>query len=377
MKYLKLIVPVIILIAGFFLMKTLAGMKEEPPKRTPPPKVKIVSTAVVDLTEVPVQIIAYGRVTSSQPVTLSSEVAGTLQRGTIPFQPGQSFRRGDVLLTIDDRQAQLDLNSAKSDFLNALAAVLPEIKVDFPDEFPLWQAYFDRCNFDESLAELPVVNDQKIKLFLSRFNVYKLYFTIRDLEIRFDKHTIRAPFNGSILTAELRPGSTARVGSLLGTIINLDDLEVEVPIPARDVPLIDYDQSVTFTSSEMPGSWTGQIKRIGKTIDLQTQSVQVFASIREKPGQPLFDSMFLQATIPGQSIPEAISIPQKILYNDQFTYVIENGALAQREVHVAHQELDRVVIDRGLTTGDTLVVDVLQGIAPGMKVQARTTGGSK
>jgi hypothetical protein len=101
----------------------------------------------------------------------------------VPFQPGQSFKRGDLLIKVDDRQMKLDLNSAKSDFLNALATVLPEIKVDFPDRYEIWQNYFNSCGFDKELASLPEVEDQKIKLYLTRFNVYKLYFTAQNLDV--------------------------------------------------------------------------------------------------------------------------------------------------------------------------------------------------
>ena len=170
------LLPVLIVIAGFAAMRFLSSFKTAPEKKKPEPVVKIVETRIVELEDVPAEIVAYGRLASSQPVILYSEVDGTLQRGDLNFRPGQSFKKGNLLLKIDTRQITLDINTAKSDLLNALASVLPEIKLDFPEKFPVWQDYFNNCRFDKKIPELPAAANQKIKLYLSRFNVYKIYF---------------------------------------------------------------------------------------------------------------------------------------------------------------------------------------------------------
>lgn len=366
-----IILPIVILILGFIGMRILISMKKEPTKRAAVVRPRMVAAQVVQLKNIPAQITAYGRLMSAQPITLFSEVSGEIMRGTVPFQPAQSFKKGDLLLKIDDRQIKLDINTAKSDFLNAVASVLPELKVDFPEEYEKYQAYFDCCGFGEELRELPDTDNQKVKLFLSRFNVYKLYFAVRNLEIRLEKHYFYAPFTGSIISADLRVGSTVRVGSQLGQIINLENLEVELPIPAIDVQCIDQTKPVIFTSSEIAGQWRGKIQRIGKNIDTRTQSVQVYASVDRGDRNGLYNGVFLKAQIPGTVIKNGLAIPRKALYEDRFVYLIKTGKLDYREVTVAFQEPDSVIATGGLVNGDTLVVELLQGVAPGMMAQAR------
>lgn len=366
-----IILPIIILIVGFIAMRILISMKKEPPKRTTVARPKIVAAEVVALKDIPSQITAYGRLMSAQPITLFSEVSGEIMRGSVPFQPAQSFKKDDLLLKIDDRQIKLDINTAKSEFLNALASVLPELKADFLDEYEKYQAYFDCCGFGERLGELPETDNQKVKLFLSRFNVYKLYFAVQSLEIRLEKHYFYAPFAGSIVSADLRVGSTVRVGSQLGQIINLENLEVELPVPAIDIQWIDRKKPVTFTSSEIAGEWQGKIQRIGKNIDPRTQSVQIFASVDRGDQNGLYNGVFLKAQIPGTVIKNAISIPRKAIYEDRFVYTIKDGKLDYREVDISFQESESVIATGGLANGDTLVVEVLQGVASGMLAQAR------
>jgi len=366
-----IVLPVVILVVGYGLMQLFSSFESEPERIERPQQKKIVEARIVHMEDVEAQVTAYGRVTSSRPVVLYSEVAGRLQQGDVPFLPAQSFKKGDLLLKIDDRQAQLDLNSAKSDFLNALAAVLPEIRIDFPEAYQAWQDYFDGTDFDKNLADLPAVENQKIKLFLSRFNVYKLYFAVRNLEILRDKHFIYAPFAGSIVSTDLRVGSTARAGTKLGEIISLEDVEVEVPVSSRDLQWLEQGNSVTFTSSELPGAWTGTIVRIGSAIEERTQTVPVFVALKQARVRHLFDGLFLKAEMPGLTIKNAAVIPHSALYRDDGVYLIEGGKLAYRQVDIVRRETDRVIVNGGIQTGDTLVVEVMQGIFPGMPAAAR------
>jgi multidrug efflux pump subunit AcrA (membrane-fusion protein) len=361
-----IIIPIAILLGGFIIMQFLMSFREDLPSAAKKIQAKIVEVQLVELTEVTSHITGYGRVTSAQPVILISEVNGNLVPGTVPFRPAQDFKKGDILIKVDDRQIRLDINSAKSDLLNALSTVLPEIKVDFPEDYDRWQDYFNTISYDKKLALMPDTQNQKIKLFLSRFNVYKLYFQIRNLEIQLEKHFFVASFNGSIISTELHAGSTARVGTRLGEIINLDDLEIEVPLPIQDIEWIDRDKPVKFSSADMSGTWYGRVIRIGKNIDTRTQTVQVFMNIKNSKNSGLFNGVFLKTVIPGRKIEHAMTIPRKLIYEDHYVYLVNNGQLVYRKVDIARRELDSVILNGGLAINDTLVTEVLQGVADGM-----------
>jgi len=365
------IIPVIILTAGFIIMISLFGLKDDQPKRKPVVHKKIVQAGVVQLSEIPTVIKAYGRLTSVEPVVLFSEVAGNIERGSTPFLPGQSFKKGYLLLKIDDREIKFNLNSLKSDLLNALATVLPEIKMDFPQEYEIYQDYFNKISFDKPLPPLPGTQNPKIKLFLSRFNVYKLYFSVKNMEIQLEDFYFYAPFDGSIITADMRVGSSARPGSKLGEIISLSDLEVEVPVPAQDIEWITRSLPVKLTSAEISGSWQGKITRIGKNIDPATQSVQVFVSINKKDQAKLYNGVFLTAHISGKVVNNGFSFPRKALYDEKYVYFIEDGKLTYKPVSVARKQTSDIILNGGIQNGDTLVTEVLQGVADGMPAAVR------
>ena len=376
----KILLPVLIIVAGFLIMIALMSFRTEPPRREAQLQPRVVEARQVALTDVTSEVVAYGRVTSSEPVDLYSEVSGVLTEGNVPFRPAQSFKRGDLLVKVDDRQARFQLNSTKSELMTALASVLPEIKLDFPEEYQTWQDYFNRCSFDAELSPLPETENPKVKLFLSRFNVYKLYFSVRDQEVKLEKHHFYAPFDGSIVSVDLRVGASARSGSRLGQIISLEDLEVELSVPAEDRGWIRVGQVVTLTSTESSSHWRGTVRRAGSAIDERTQTVPVYVSVQQTASSALLDGTYLKARIPGRVVSDAVSIPRKALYDEKYIYVISDGKLVSREVSIARKENDSVIIDAGLNAGDTVVVQPLQGVAPGMPATpklASAEGGSR
>jgi len=373
MKIKSFLIPLIIISVSIIITIFLFSLRTDPPKTPASPKEKVVDISVVKLEDISSSLTGLGKLTSAQPLVLFSEVSGIVQKGNITFRPAQFFKKGDLIVKIDDRQIKLDINSAKSDFLNALSSVLPEIKVDFPDEFNVWQDYFDKCDVYSSLPQLPDAQNQKIKLFLSRFNVYKLYFMVRNFEVRLEKYYFYAPFAGSILTADMPIGSTARNGSRLGEVINLEDMEVEIPIPAADISWIDSRLPVTLVSSELNKKWQGKIVRIGSSIDPKTQSVSVFIRPEYSAFKQLYEGIFLKAHIPGKKVKNAFAIPRKALYQEGYIYCITNGRLDYRSVEVTRQEADSVMITGGIMTGDTVVTEVMQGVATGMIARPKAT----
>ena len=152
-KSTKIIIPIIIVAIGAISMFVLFSMKEAPAKREVHVKPKIVTTEVVQLTNIETLVSGYGKVKSSQPIDLVSEVNGTLISGDSDFKPGLSFNRGDLLIKIDDRQIKLKINSQKSELMSALAQMLPEIKQEYPDDYTIWEEFFKISNLIKILID--------------------------------------------------------------------------------------------------------------------------------------------------------------------------------------------------------------------------------
>ncbi len=363
--------PILVLVIGFVIMKVLVSFKEDKPKRNSQVKPRIVATKAVELGDVPARLKTFGTLATSQPISLISEVSGKLQPGDVVFQPAQSFNKGDLLLKVDDRQIKLELNSTKSDLLTALASLMPEIKVSSPKIFQIWQTYFDAISFDKAIGPLPETTDQRLKALLARYNIFKLYFAVQNLEIRAAKHYFYAPFNGSIISTQLREGSVAAPGTRLGELINLDKLEVEIQIPAQDMNWIKSGSIVKLRPDDSQVEWIGHIDRIGNIIDERSQSVLAYINLDDTGDVIPMAGIFLEANIEATTIPKALKLERRAVYEEAYVFLIKQGQFVQREVGIAFDEGDFYIINEGLSDGDTLVTELLQGVSAGMPALAR------
>ncbi|NQZ78934.1 MAG: efflux RND transporter periplasmic adaptor subunit, partial [Ekhidna sp.] len=127
-----------ILLAGFF-----AGQKEKPTENEVVALKKTVDTREVNYQTIQTDVVVFGRVETSQTLDLLSEVSGRMYEGNVRLKEGQRFKKGDLLFYIDDLEPSLNLKSTKSNFLRDLASILPDLKIDFKDNFAVWNNYFN------------------------------------------------------------------------------------------------------------------------------------------------------------------------------------------------------------------------------------------
>ncbi len=359
----------IVIIGGTIIFSNfLISQKELPPQR---PKTEIknyVRVVPVTYQPIPVSIEAFGRVGSSQQLNLVAEVGGKLLPGNISFKEGTNFRQGDILARINNSEQLLNLQSRKSNFLNLVASVLPDLKIDFPDNYDQWDDYYNNIDFDKTLPVLPKNLSPKAKAFLATKNILSEYFAIKSLEENLTKYTLTAPYNGSIQSVSIEIGSVVNPGSVVASIIRTDRLELKVPIELKDFENISIGSKVSiFPEGNQGKSWTGKVVRKADFVDANTQSVSVYISIDDPKGD-VYDGMYLRAVIPGKIIKEGMRIQRSIVQNKSEVFVVENNKLQTKRINIAQVTQDEVIFN-GLTPGSMLVVDAPSNASNNMVVE--------
>ena len=98
-------------------------------------------------------------------------------------------------------------------------------------------------------------------------------------------------------------------------------------------------------------------------------------------GHSLADTVIHEdkSILKGVVVENAFTVPRKAIYNDKYVYVIDDSVLVQKEVSIVRYESESVIINGGLENGDTLVVELLQGVTPGMPARSKllTSQGEK
>ena len=131
-----------------------------------------------------------------------------------------------------------NLKSQKSNFLRDIAAILPDFKVDFRDNFDAWSKYFSSIDIEKDLPELPKTKSEKEKTFLATKGIYSTFYSIKSAEARLKKHRYYAPFDGSITEVVMESGAFINPGTRIGRVMKTNALELQVSVETRDVAWI-------------------------------------------------------------------------------------------------------------------------------------------
>jgi membrane fusion protein (multidrug efflux system) len=364
-----LIVAGILIVVGAYLgMQQLAGLKEEAPRKANEIRTKSVAVAPVQNETLATTLEVQGQLAAFDKVDLFSEVGGLLLSTAKSFKVGTYFAKGSPMLKIDDTETRLALLAQKSTLMNAIAQLMADLKIDYPQSFPQWEAYLNNFEMEGKLPPLPEPLDEQEKRFLAARNLYTQYYNIKSQEERLSKFTIYAPFSGVLTATNVHPGTVVRVGQQLGSFMATGNYELVATVPLEDLNYIKVGNAVKLQSEDIAGSWQGRIKRISDQIDPASQTVQVFIGVS---GKDLREGMYLRGDVAAKSVAAAYRLERDLLVNQNQVYELRDSTLRLREVEVVKVEPEHVIL-RGLPDGLLLLHEKVPGVYDGMKVAPKT-----
>jgi RND family efflux transporter MFP subunit len=238
-----------------------------------------------------------------------------------------------------------------------LASILPDMKLDYPESYEAWRAYFNKVRLEGELPPLPMIQSEKEKTYLATQGIYSNFFNIKSAEVRLSKHRYYAPFTGSVSEVTMESGAFVNPGTRIGKIIRSDVHELQVSVETKDIPWIQEGSEVEIYSDETKQTWAGRVIRIGDFVNQSTQSVDVFIAIRQNK-QRIYDGQFMQAAIPARVIRDGMMMPRSAIYNRNEVFVLEDTLLKVKEIDVVRLEQEHAIF-RGLEEGSDLVVEPL------------------
>ncbi len=223
------VLGILLIIGSFFMAKGIVDSKKSfRPKAGK--VVKTVFTEVVQNGTVPIVVTANGNLNAKQKVELFTEVQGVFNRGNKLFKEGQAYNKGETIIRIDASEYAATVQSAKSNLYNELTSIMPDLRLDYPEIFPKWQAYLNGFDMAKSTPALPEMLSENERFFISGRGILTSYYNVKNLEQRLSKYRITAPFSGVLTEASVTEGSLVRAGQKLGEFINPGVYELEVAV---------------------------------------------------------------------------------------------------------------------------------------------------
>jgi len=365
LRQISIVLGVIIIIGGYALNNYMASLKKDPEKKPAIDKTPSVLSFTYSPDTVDNVVAVTGRLMARKSIQVISEVQGKYVVSAKEFREGESFEKGQIMISVAPAELPMNLKAQKSTFLNTLIQLLPDLKIDYPKEAQVWEAYVNEFNINESLEELPEPADSKLKLFLNSRNIYASYYNLKATEVTLAKYQIAAPFSGMVSSSNINPGMLIRPGQALGTLINPNEYELEFALADNDLKLLKIGDELRFKHPLNQQIVKGKLARIASYIDLNTQTAKVFGRVQ---GTNLKEGMYVSAEIIASPIVDAIEIDRRLLDEGNKVFLIVENKLQLKEVDVARLAPKSAII-RGLTAGDVLLNQSLSGAFEGMLVK--------
>ena len=363
-KLILAILGIAFIAVALFIASSLASSSKTP-QIAVEKTIKSVFAQQVNNQTLAVKLTSNGRLTAQRRVELFSEVQGVLLLKNRAFRAGQIYQKNDTIIAIDDSEFRASVQSAKSNFLNALSTTLADIALDFPEVYKKWDSYVKRIDINKPIPELPEFESEKERFFISGRGIVNNYYTVINLETRLSKYVITAPFDGALSAAAVTEGTLVRSGQNLGTYIESGRYEVEIPVAASYASFLALGKPVVLTALDGAEHYDGKVVRINPAIDQETQMISVFVSVTSSE---LKEGQYLKTELDVRAVDQAIEIDRSLLLDSQEIFVVREGVLQLIAVTPIHFNENTVIV-QGVADGELILAKPLPGAQKNMPVK--------
>ena len=329
-----------------------------------------------------------GHLVGTEEVKVQSKVSGNVVEKYIVG--GQYVEAGQLLYQIDSRQYQSAVLRAQADLAQA-EAVLQQSIATYNNS--LTDLRRNEQLFKESAIPEQAVTTQAAKVRADEATceaneaaIYACQAALRTAQENLDDTKIYAPMSGQLGVDDVSIGTFVSSGQTnLVTIGAPDPIFVQFSISEADylhfmtVQNMQSDHNpidVTITLSdgkEYP--FEGRIVEVDRELANNTGSL-IMKALFPNPSGLLMPGMFARVKLTGEVIPNAILVPQRSvqqLLGKSFVMVVgkENKSEA-RTVELGDQVGSYFVVNSGISTDDTVVVEGLTNLREGIELDVKT-----
>ena len=361
-KWILFISGFLVIALSFQLSKKIID-SNPPPRKRAENKIKNVYIQKVINDKYQVKIPSEGILQAYKRIRITSRVQGLMRAINPLFKPGQEYQSGQVIVKIEPAEFLANVISQRASLFNLITSILPDLNLDFPESYEIWNQYLKKFDLQKGVPQLPKMDD-KVKLFVSGRGVISSYYSLLNLEKILSFYTIRAPFNGVLVNANVTEGSLIRPGQELGEFISPGDYELMVALPKSYLSNIEKGAKVKVKSIDTGQEFFGIVSRINSKVNTQTQSVEVFIRIKDKR---LKEGMYMQAYIDAITFDNVFAIDRGLINGSQELFIVKDNKLTLQKVNPIHYT-ETLAIIKGLLDGQQIISQPIIGAYSGMEI---------
>lgn len=331
---------------------------------------------IASVVSAPFQIRAHtiGTVSIDATVQVKSQVDGRVLEAT--FSEGQMVHKGDLLFRLDPALFEAQVKQAEA----ALAK----------DEANLANAQADSQRFTD-LAKKGFATAQQQETATAQTKVLSAaivadHAAIDIAKLQLSYTNISSPMDGKTGKILVQPGNLVKANDTGAMVVinQLQPIAVDFSLPQQDLPSLQkrmakHKLAVSITIPGDTGQpMVGNVDFINNAVDTTTGTITLKAEfdntdLKLVPGQLVNVSILLQ------TLDEALQMPKEAVnqgQDGQYVYLLmPDGTVSAAPIKVAYEDGGRVVVSEGVKAGDKVITDGQLRLAPGVRVDVKTTAG--
>lgn len=321
-----------------------------------------------------------GMIRATRNVEVHARVEGYLEKMT--FSEGKQVAQNEPLFYINNVQYKARLEKAKAQ-LKKDEAQASKAARDLERIKPLYeQNAASRLDLDNAIA----ANDIAIA------NVAMSKADLEQAQLEFNYTVVRSPISGYISERYVDVGTLVGKSnsSLLARVVKRDTVTVDFKLTAldylrsqrRNVHIGDVDTTrwwqptVTVTLADNSVySEEGVVDFASPQVDPKTGTFGVRADL-PNPNQILLPGQFTRVKLLLDVLEDVIVVPRKAVTIEKggaFIYVVRPDSVAEkRYIETGPEQGNNIVVTRGLSENENIVIEGTQKLVHGQKALART-----
>lgn len=365
---LKWVLPVVILLVGFGVMRGLILMKKAPERVVAAEHGQLVETVKAVRAGDRVRIVTNGTVVPFQAMELVPRVSGHVVADHL--EAGKAFEKGAVLFALDAEDYRLAAVKAEAQVAQAELS-LAEIRSKAATARQEWERMPGR----EALTPSPLLlYEPQLAAAEAQLKGARADLSARRLDI--SRCTVTAPFNCRVLAETVAPGQFVAQGMKVASLISSDRMDVVVPLTSEELSWVDparADVTVSVRSGSGTVRWKGTLVRRLADVDPDGRMARLLVRVENPYGgdtDALTPNMYVGVEILGKEVDHALAVPPEALVDGTRLYVLSSdNTLDVRQVTVVLRQKETLLVSGELAEGEKVITSGVTGAAPGMTLR--------
>ncbi|MBU3911001.1 MAG: efflux RND transporter periplasmic adaptor subunit [Candidatus Omnitrophica bacterium] len=302
-----------------------------------------------------------GTVKGELEIDLKFEINGIIE--SIYFREGDIIYKGDLIASLNKKDAQLKIDYSKSKLETARVQTLAAEK-----KLEIHKRLYDIGGIIKAKLE-----EAELEVKSARSQAESAKVELKSSESEFKKTDLYAPREGVLGSKDAEAGELVTPNNKIATLYDIACIFVELGIVERDIDKITLGQEAKVKVDSYPGAdFAGTVDNIFPLIEGKSRTLTVRVGI-ENPDALLLPGMFARARITVAEFQDALVVPSISLNKTDEGYKIfivnEDNTVSSRTAQVVYVTTDFTVLSSGVYEGDIVVIDTPQELKDGMSVK--------